>query len=129
MEDYTTVQYDDICEGVIFKYKTMTPVEVIGLATRNISFSGVSFAGSDIESMVKLCLDKVLWSKDGGITWTALVDSLGNAKLPELNIHPQIGLDLFYRFRRDVLSPVFIESKTFQSSMSQQKEIEGRQDE
>lgn len=129
MEDYTTLRYDDICEGVIFKYKPMTPVEVIGLATRNISFSGVSFDGTDIESMIKLCLDKVMWSKDEGTTWTAVVDSLGNAKLPELNTHPQIGLDLFYRFRRDVLSPVFIESKTFQSSMSQQKETEVRQGE
>lgn len=122
MEDYTQIRYDDIQEGILFKYKHMTPVEIIGLATRNVSFSSVSFESTDIESMVKLCLDKILWSKDGGTNWTPLIDANGVAKLPELDSNPQIGMDLFYRFRSDVLSPVFIESKTFQSYTSPQKD-------
>lgn len=124
MEDYTQIRYNDIHEGILFKYKQMTPIEIIGLSTRNVSFSSVTFESTDIESMVKLCLDKILWSKDDGVTWTPLIDSVGNAKLPELNMYPQMGMDLFYRFRKDVLSPVFIESKTFQNSMSPQKDKE-----
>lgn len=118
MEDYTQIKYDDLIDGVVFKYKRMTPVEVIGLATRNISFSSLTFEGTDIDSMVQLCLGKILWSKDEGKSWTALIDAEGNSKLPELDSHPQLGLDLFYRFRKDVLTPVFTESKTFQNSMS-----------
>lgn len=124
MEDYTQIRYNDIHEGILFKYKQMTPIEIIGLSTRNVSFSSVTFESTDIESMVKLCLDKILWSKDDGVTWTPLIDAAGNAKLPELNTYPQMGMDLFYRFRKDVLSPVFIESKTFQNSMSLQKDNE-----
>lgn len=125
MEDYTKIKYDDICEGVLFKYAQMNPVEIIGLTTRNVSFSSLSFKGTDIESMVELCLRKIVWSKDDGKTWTPIIDAEGNAKLPELDKNPQIGLDLFYRFRKDVLTPVFIESKTFQNSMSRnEKEVQ-----
>ena len=104
--------YEGYCEGVKFKFKKMNTVEHLNLVTKNVEFEKLD--GDKAEYFISKCLKTTLWSRDGS-NWNQLVDEEGNSKLPELDEKPSIALDLFYLFKRDVLMPVFTESKTFQS--------------
>lgn len=117
MEDkkaYWTIEYKDLCDGVTFRFKKMNTVEHLNLVTKNVEFE--SLDGEKAEYFINKCLSIAMWTKDG-TTWNNLVDAEGNAKLPELELNPSIALDLFYYFKKDVLLPVFTESKTFRNSM------------
>lgn len=118
MEQYWKIEYTDIFEGITFKFKQLNPVEHIGLVTKNIEFEQMD--GDKADFFIQKSLQSTLWSKDGK-TWNTLIDEGGNAKLPELATNPSIALDLFYKFKKDVLYPVFSESKTFQSIIEAQK--------
>ena len=111
---YWKIEYTDLCEGVTFRFKKMNTVEHLNLVTKNVEFE--SLDGDKAEYFISKCLSMTQWTKDGN-TWNNLVDAEGNAKLPELETNPSIALDLFYYFKKDVLLPVFTESKTFRSSM------------
>lgn len=113
-QSYWTIEYRDLCEGVTFRFKKMNTVEHLNLVTKNVEFE--SLDGDKAEYFISKCLSMTQWTKDGN-TWNNLVDAEGNAKLPELETNPSIALDLFYYFKKDVLLPVFTESKTFRSSM------------
>lgn len=113
---YWQEEFKDICEGIVFKFKKMNTVEYLNMVTRNVEFEKLD--GEKAEYFIQKCLSLAVWSKDGQ-TWNALIDSEGNAKLPELDANPSIALDLFYYFKREVLLPVFTGSKTFQNSMKE----------
>jgi len=116
---YWETIHEDICDGVKFKFKKLNTVEHLNLVTKNVDFERLD--GEKAEFFINKCLQYTLWSKDGN-NWTQLIDVEGNAKLPELERNPSIALDLFYMFKRDVLAPVFTESKTFQNFMKDQAE-------
>lgn len=116
---YWQEEFKDICEGVTFKFRKMNTVEHLNMVTKNVEFE--SLDGDRAEFFIKKCLSLAIWSKDG-VNWTPVIDGEGNAKLPELDTNPSIALDLFYYFKREVLLPVFTESKTFQDSMKAVKE-------
>lgn len=118
-KNYWETVYDDVIDGIKFKFKQMNPVEHLNLVTKNVEFERLD--GADAEYFIKKCLQITLWTKDGS-TWNALVDANGNSKLPELASHMSAALDLFYYFKKDVLLPVFTESKTFQRSISAMQE-------
>jgi len=119
---YYEIEYKDLCDGVTFRFKKMNTVEYLNLVTKNVEFE--SLDGERAEYFISKCLSMTQWTKDG-INWNSLVDAEGNAKLPELDRYPSIALDLFYYFKKDVLLPVFTESKTFQNSMKAvQQEME-----
>ena len=103
--------YKDLIDGVVFRFKKMNPIEHLNLVTKNVDFERLD--GDNAEYFIKKCLQMTLWTKDN-VTWNTLVDSEGNAKLPELERKMSAALDLFYYFKKDVLLPVFFESKTFQ---------------
>ena len=111
---YWKIEYTDLCEGVTFRFKKMNTVEHLNLVTKNVEFE--SLDGDKAEYFISKCLSMTQWTKDGN-TWNNLVDAEGNAKLPELETNPSIALDLFYYFKKDVLLPVFTQSKTFRNSM------------
>lgn len=121
---YWKIEYTDLCDGVTFKFKKMNTIEHLNLVTKNVEFE--SLDGDKAEYFINKCLSMALWTKDGN-TWNNLVDAEGNAKLPELETNPSIALDLFYYFKKDVLLPVFTESKTFRRSMKALEE-ETKQD-
>ena len=125
MEDreyYWEKEYKDICEGVTFKFKQMNTIEHLNLVTKNVSFERAE--GDAVEYFIKKCLSMVKWSKDG-VNYNDLIDGDGNSKLPEMKANMSIALDLFYKFKSDVLAPVFTESKTFQEVTREfQKESE-----
>ena len=114
-KDYAEIRYSDLCEGVTFKYKKLNPIEMINLVTKNFDFGKQDKDEQDLLLIQKI-LRNILWTKDGE-TWVELIQEDGIPKLPELNSDPTIALDLFYRYKADVLAPVFYESKTFQSFM------------
>ena len=118
-ENYWEREYKDLCDGVTFKFKKMNTIEHLNLVTKNVEFERLD--GDRAEYFIQKCLRLVIWTKDG-VTWNNLVDEEGNSKLPEMNNNASIGLDLFYCFKRDVLMPVFTESKTFQNSMREIRE-------
>lgn len=112
MKEYWTVLYEDIYPGIIFKFDKINPIEIISLVTESLEFEKSSLNKKD--EFVKKCLLHVKWTKDGN-KYFPLVDEEQNPHLPELAQNPTISFDLFFAFRRDVITPVFIESKTYQS--------------
>ena len=118
MEKYWEKEITNLCDGIIFKFKKMNAVEHLNLVTKNVDFERLD--GDRAEYFINKCLSMTIWSRDGQ-NWNNLIDAEGRSKLPEFEDNVSIGLDLFYYFKRDVLAPVFLESKTFQNSM---KEIE-----
>lgn len=113
-KQYWEQTYKDVLDGVVFRFKKMTPVEHISLVTKNNEFERLD--GKDSQYFIHKCLQNTLWSKDNQ-TWNPLVDFEGNARLPELESNMAVALDLFYYFKKDVLLPVFTESKTFQRAI------------
>ncbi|MEG1565324.1 MAG: hypothetical protein RR342_01100 [Bacilli bacterium] len=109
---YWEIIYDKLCENIKFKFRKMNTVEHLGLVTKNVDFERLD--GEKANTFITKCLQNTIWTKDDN-TWSPLVDAEGNAKLKELESNPSIALDLFYYFKRDVLAPVFTESKTFQN--------------
>lgn len=116
IKDYTIDTHEDLCQGVMFKFKKLDPIEHINLITRDVNEEKMDFDKS--REYIKRCLRNVVWSKDGNI-WTPLLDSEGGSRLPELDKDPSISLDLFYRFQNEVIKPVFYGSKTFQNFMKE----------
>ena len=110
MESFTQKEYKDICEGVIFKVKEINPVDMLNLVMANIDPQTRQLKYQ--KEFLGECLKQFIWTKDG-MQWFPLVDEEGRARLQELNTHPSISLDLMFAFRKDVLMPVFTESKTF----------------
>ena len=120
MEDkkYYEIEYDDLLPGIKFKFRKLNPIEHLGLVTSdNGSWND---EGKDYTKLFGKILVNVLYTKDDK-NWIPLIDSDGNAKLPEFEDNISIGLDLFYRFKSEVLNPVFTESKTYQNFISHRK--------
>ena len=111
--------FNDLIDGISFKFKDLNPIELINLVSKNIDF-GKSEKYDEDEKFIRKVLLNVLWSKDGA-TWIPLIQEDGTERLPELKTNKTVSLDLFYRFRSKVLAPVFYESKTFQNLMKETK--------
>ena len=118
-KNYWEIEYGDLIPGVKFRFKKMSAVEHINLVTKNIDFSSMGMDKSD--AFIQRCLELTSWSKDGE-HWNDLINSDGRAKLPELENSMNAALDLFFYFKKDVLMPVFTESKTYQKFISEQEE-------
>ena len=108
---YYELKYNDILEGVTFKFKKMNPVEHLSFVLKlpDNEQNGVDKAQTFIQKVLENCL----WSKDEQ-NYFPLVAEDGSARLPELIDNPQISLIMFARFKQEVLVPVFTESKIFQ---------------
>lgn len=111
MKEYWNTEYSDICENVIFKIKQINPIELINLVTASVDYENATWDKQ--QAFVKNALLQVVWTKNG-TDWYPLVSEDGTARLPEMQTNPTIGFDLFFAIRRDVILPVFTESKTFQ---------------
>lgn len=118
-KNYWETIYEDIYEGIKFRFKKMNTVEHLNLVTKNVEFEKLD--GDKADYFILKCLQNTLWTKDG-VNWNSLVDAEGNSKLNELTSNMSIALDLFYAFKRDVLMPVFTGSKTFQNFMKGSQE-------
>ena len=112
MENYWQKEYKDICDGVIFKIKEINPIDMLNLVMANIDPQTRQLKNQ--KEFLGECMRQFVWTKDG-MQWFPLVDEEGRSRLPELDKFPSITLDLMFVFRKDVLMPVFTESKTFQS--------------
>jgi hypothetical protein len=123
---YYEEQLDKIYDGVIFRFKKINPIDYINLVTKHTETTASKSTMKTSADFIGSCLSYIQWTKDGA-TWTDLVDPNGNSRLPELDEHPTIGFDLYYAFVQKVIAPVFIESKTFQSLMSQEKTNNSKQ--
>lgn len=119
MKEYWNVLYEDMYPGITFKFDKINPIEIISLVTESLEFEKSSLNKKD--EFVKKCLLHVKWTKDGN-KYFPLIDEEQNPHLPELLTNPTISFDLFYAFRRDVITPVFIESKTCQNLMQGKKD-------
>ena len=112
MKEYWKEEITDICEGFMFKIKQTNAIDLINLITDSLDYEKAETERKT--QFVKQCLSQFIWSKNG-TDWYPLIDEDGNPRLTELRDNPVIGFDLFFKFRRDVINPVFTESKTFQS--------------
>ena len=74
--------------------------------------------GDKAEYFISKCLSMTQWTKDGN-SWNPLLNANGSARLPELETHPEIGFDVYFEYVKEVISPVFIESKTFRNLTSE----------
>ena len=118
MKEYWNNEYTDICPDVMFKFKQTNPIDLINLVTNSLDYEKAPITRQ--KQFVTECLQQVIWTKNG-TEWFPLVDGDGNPRLPEFRANPTIGFDLFFRFRNQVINPVFTESKTFQSLISESK--------
>lgn len=105
--------YNDLDDTISFKFKKLNPVEVIQLVTDNINIA-MNANKTQKQEFMECCLDNVLWSEDG-VSWIPLLDSNKQGRCAKLDSNPSIYFDLFQIYKRDVLTPVFIESRTFQT--------------
>lgn len=113
------VSYNDFMPEVNIKFKKMLSLDVLDLADRNVSGEGNT-------KQFKLdCLRNVVWSKGG--EYFPLMDEVGNITLE--GISNSSVLDIFYTFRREVLLPVFTESRTYQTLLETESEKITGQDE
>ncbi len=112
MKEYWNIEYTDICQDVMFKFKQTNPIDMINLVTDSLDYEKSSPVRK--KQFVTQCLQQITWTKNG-TEWYPLVDGDGNPRLPELRENPSIGFDLFFKFRTDVINMVFTESKTFQN--------------
>jgi len=119
MQEYWTKEYTDLCEGVIFRIKKINPIELINLATAAIDFETATWDRRSV--LITNTLRQMQWTKNNE-TWFPLIEEDGSPRLPELRDQPILGFDVFFAVRRDVLTPVFTESKTFQLLMPDKKE-------
>lgn len=110
--DYTQKEYKDLLDGVIFKVKTINPIDMLNLTMANIDPQTRQLKYQ--KDFLQECMKQFIWTKDG-MQWFPLIDDDGRARLPELDTNPSLMLDLMFEFRKDVLMPVFTESKTFHS--------------
>lgn len=123
MTEYWNTEYSDICEGVIFKIKQVNPIELINLVTASVDYEKTTWDKQ--QEFVKNALKQVTWTKNG-TEWFPLISEDGLPRLPEMQNNPTIGFDLFFAIRRDVILPVFIESKTFQHLTADKKDHKSR---
>ena len=119
MKEYWNEQYDDLYPGIVFRFKKINPIELINLVTENMNFEDTSIERKN--EFTKQCLLNVEWSKNSGANWFPLIDRDENPHLPELVNNPMIAFDIFFAFRRDVITPVFTESRTYQNLIEQSR--------
>lgn len=112
MTEYWNTEYTDIFPGITFKVKKINPIEIISLVNASIDFEKETFEHKN--EFIKRCLLNIVWSKDGS-KYFPLIDSENNPHLPELITNPTIAFDVFYVIRKDVIMPVFTESRTYQN--------------
>lgn len=110
--DYTQKEYKDLLDGVVFKVKAINPIDMLNLTMANIDPQTRQLKYQ--KDFLQECMKQFIWTKDG-MQWFPLIDDDGRARLPELDTNPSLMLDLMFEFRKDVLMPVFTESKTFHS--------------
>ena len=111
-EKYYETIYEDLIEGIKFKFKKLNPVEHLGLCTSSQTWEKIN--GTDYTELYKKIFINILFTKNG-TDWIPLVDSEGNARLKEFEENVSIGLDLFFEYKKKVINPVFTESKTIQN--------------
>lgn len=119
MEKYYEKEHKDLVEGFSFKFKKLNPIDHLSLVTQNIDIEKLE--GENAKGFILNCMRNVIWRK-GESDWGTLTDSEGNCKTVELEDNPSLFLDLYYRYKQEVLLPVFIESKTFQNLISTKKQ-------
>lgn len=112
MQNFTQKEYTDLLEGVIFKVKEINPIDMLNLVMANIDPQTRQLKYQ--RDFLNECMKQFIWTKDG-MQWFPLIDDEGRARLPELDSNPSLALDLMFNFRKDVLMPVFTESKTFRT--------------
>ena len=113
-QDFWVEEYKDFVEGITFKFKKMSSLDVLDLADRNVGKTG------DSKEFKLDCLRNVVWTKDGE-KWFDLMDENGNTTLAELSYSTL--LDIFFKFRSTVCLPVFTESIAYQTLLDQQESI------
>lgn len=114
MNKYWETELTDIYDGIIFRFKKLNPIDHINLVTQHTAESNDY---NKLNVFITKCLSFIEWTKDGNV-WTPLVDFEGNPRLPELADNPTIGFDVYYEFVKQVITPVFTESKTFRNLIS-----------
>lgn len=115
MERYWEKTYDDICDGIKFRFKKLNPIEHLALVSANTTQDDDKGALSNqSQEFLRKCLQCIEWSVDNG-SWRTVVDELDNPTNDIFIEQPMILFDLVILFRQNVLVPVFIESKTFQN--------------
>lgn len=112
MEEFWKVEYKDWVPNVVFKFKHMKSLDVLDLADRNITGKAADGRQFKLD-----CLRNVVWSKNG-TEWFELMDDSGNTTLDGLSYSTL--MDIFFKFRSEVLLPVFTESRAYQSLLQSQ---------
>ena len=114
--NYWELEFTDIYDGIIFRPMKLDPIEFVNLVTMHTAQVNASMDKQ--KEFISGCLKHIQWTKDGN-TWNPLLNANGSARLPELETHPEIGFDVYFEYVKEVISPVFIESKTFRNLMSE----------
>lgn len=119
MEDkkYYEVTYDDLLEGVKFKFRKLNPVDLLNICTKD---GNKLVKGKNDKDYFQEILSNILWTKND-IDWFPLISEDGSSRLPEYDDQPSLGLDLLFLYKEKVINPVFTESKTFQNITSQRR--------
>ncbi len=105
--------YDNLCDNYEFKVKKIDPIEHIGLCAKHMAYNAETMSKENVDAFVKTCLSFIAFRKKGeGEEWKDLLNNNGSCRI---TISPSVYLDLFMKFRVDVIVPVFTESKTFQN--------------
>lgn len=107
---YWEKTWDNLCPGIIFKLSKIPPLERL---TVFYNRQAVAQKGHTVQSSLDM-IKYWQWSKDGGITWSPIVNNNGSLRLEELETNLALIVDLGNLFQDEVLLPVFIESKTYQ---------------
>lgn len=118
MEKYWEKEYNDILDGIVFKFEKLKPVQVISM----ISKDGKSENDSKKEEeLITMVLQGILFKKSGG-AYRPIINESGISNMEEYDENPSIILDLYMRYKEKVLAPVFLESRTFQNMLKEVKE-------
>ena len=112
--------YDKLSDEYDIKVKRIDPIEHVGLCAKQMAYDAEKMSKENMDAFVKSCLSFYAYRKKGtDDKWENLLNDNGSCKI---NLGPSVMLDLFLKFRVDVILPVFYESKTFQSPLSTKKE-------
>jgi hypothetical protein len=87
-------------------------MEHLSLCTSSQTWEKVN--GSDYTTLYNSIFKNILCTKNDK-DWFPLVDDLGNCKLQEIEDNISVCLDLYFLYKKEVINPVFTESKTFQN--------------
>ena len=106
---YWQKTWNDLCEGVSFKIQQIAPIDRLTIVYNRQT----AIRNGHTPQSTKDLLKYWLWSKNGGMNWSPVLNESGTSRLPELDTDPSLIFDLGNLFQDEVILPVFIGSKTF----------------